>query len=348
MSSGLLYEPRSLWSIANVRVAEDAAGPTRVRLPKRHFFNGERYPIELRRLALCAVNYLVMDDTINFFQHAELAISVPQRYHLNTKRFLPVAGLTARPTWQPSTPFAPLSSNLWGQSMLNFDNPLYIAKNASIEWSLSAITPAAGMFEAMPEGVPAKMLYQEEGGLWPGSVRSHEVTLPPIGSVPIAGFQFDPLEKWPYPPFGAVAATAGANTFWDPRAYFSGNRFLQQEHTRDGSTKLTDMRVAIDQRAYDDLAVFAGVQPSPLHFRTGTRVRMGNGGTKAWWWRPGAPLALVFDRITPACVYELKEPVTLGPGEQLDIEMQFPSITGQDPAEYHVGVSFNGFAVIEG
>jgi hypothetical protein len=346
MSSGLLYEPRSLWSIANVRVAEDAPGPTRVRLPKRHFFNGERYPIELRRLSLCAVNYHLMDDTIRFFQHAELAISVPQRYHLNTKRFLPVAGLTARPTWQPSTPFAPLSSNLWGSSMLNFDNPLYIAKDAFIEWSLSAITPVSDSDVLDP--IHAKMLYQEEGGLWPGSVRSHEVELPFISTDVLPGFQFDPLEKWPFFPFGAPAVTGGTNIFWDPRGFFSGNRFLQQEHTRDGSTKLTDMRAAIDQRAYDELQVFAGVQPSPLHFRIGTRARMGNGGTKAWWWRPGAPLALVFDHITPACVYELKEPVTLGPGEQLDVEMLFPPIVGEDTAEYHVGISFNGFAVIEG
>ena len=347
MSSGLLYEPRSLWSIANVRVEEAAVGPTRVRLPKRHFFNGERYPLILKRVALCAVNYHLMDDTIRFFQEAELGISVPQRYHLNTKRFVPVGALTARPTWQPSTPFAPFASNLWGQSMLDFDNPLYIAKNAFMEWSLSAITPVPGATDVL-DGIPAKMLYQEVGGLWPGSVRSHEVTLPFISDDVLPGFQFDPLEKWPYPPFGAAAVSAGTNVFWDPDGFFSGNRFLQQEHTRDGSTQLTDMRAAIDQRAYDNLATFAGVQPSPLHFRIGTRVRMGNGGTKAWWWRPGAPLALVFDRITPALVYDLKESVTLGPGEQLDVEMLLPPIAGQDPAAYHIGISFNGFAVIEG
>lgn len=345
MSSGLLYEPRSLWSIANVKVVEDAPGPVRVRLPKRHFFNGERYPLILKRLALCAVNYALLDDTINFFQHAELGISVPQRYHLNTKRFVPVAGLTARPTWQPSTPFAPLSSNLWGQSMLNFDNPLYIAKDAFIEWSLSAITPVG---DTALDPVPAKMLYQEEGGLWPGSARTHEVELPFWNPNSMGSLQFDPLEKWPFPPADAASVGGDATVFWDPRGHFSGNRFLQQEHTRDGSTKLIDMRVAIDQRAYDDTVDLGVNQPSPLHFRIGTRARMGNGGTKAWWWRPGAPLALVFDHITPALVYELNESVTLGPGEQLDVEMLLPPIVGQDPAEYHIGISFNGFAVIEG
>jgi hypothetical protein len=167
-------------------------------------------------------------------------------------------------------------------------------------------------------------------------------------------------EKWPYPPdasFAPDAAPAGGSQWWPPEQTFDGRQFDAQESTRSGSTKLTDLRVHIDQRLYDtamQTAFATPEQPTPMSLRTGTRIRLVNGGTKAWWWRPGAPLALVFDHITPANVYELPEPITLGPEEHLEVELLFPAAFPQpdeeplEPTAYHLGVSLNGYAAIEG
>jgi hypothetical protein len=113
----------------------------------------------------------------------------------------------------------------------------------------------------------------------------------------------------------------------------------------------TDLRCFIDQRLYDQrlCAQFgAASRPSPLALRTGTRIRTTGTGSQNYWWRPGAPLALVFDHITPALVMRLSDPITLPPQDQLDVEMEFPGVPGSADTNFHVGVSFNGFATIEG
>jgi hypothetical protein len=78
---------------------------------------------------------------------------------------------------------------------------------------------------------------------------------------------------------------------------------------------------------------------------------MRNGGTGAYWWREGAPLALVCPTITPAQVYDLPEPITLGPGERLDVEVSSPGPTpmGEESIDsiYQIGVGLCGYASIE-
>ncbi len=91
---------------------------------------------------------------------------------------------------------------------------------------------------------------------------------------------------------------------------------------------------------------------SPLALKTPVRARMHNGGTGNWWWRPWAPLALVCPTITPAQVYDLPEPITLRPGDDLEIELQTPApitigLANVRP-QYTVGVSLCGYAAIEG
>jgi hypothetical protein len=72
----------------------------------------------------------------------------------------------------------------------------------------------------------------------------------------------------------------------------------------------------------------------------------------AWWWRPGAPLALVFDAQTPGLVYDLTHEITLEPGDTLALEMTFPpsAFGGENPQliPVHVGVALNGYSPIEG
>lgn len=369
-SEGVLYEPRSLWSIANVDITGNT-GPTRIRLPRRHFFNGERYPYQLKRIALCAVNFGFIDP-LSYHEGAaqlsacEVQISVPQRYHVNSKQFLVDASFMPRPTWAPRERLVggQQPSALWNQAMLKFDKAFYLPQRGSIEWSLSSFTPWRiddQSFQTL--GAFATMGYQEEGGLFMGSMRAKRVPLLFMDGTATSQIPADTEEKWPYPPDalfvpgGEPPLAGAAQGFWDPRGHYSARDFDRQESTRSGSTKLTDMRVAIDQRQMDaemQTAFATANQPCPLSLRTGTRVRTTSGGTNAWWWRPGAPLGLVFDHLTPANVYELPEMVTLRAGDQLEVEMTFPAPFPQSeppplaPSAYHIGIAFNGYAVIEG
>lgn len=394
MTEGFLYEPRSLWSIANIQAT---ALPQIVQLDKRHFFNGERYPITITRVTMAAINYLLVNtvqtgaplaanvganESSAVINRLRVSIAVPQRYHLNTKRRVLVAAAAPEPRFMPPTvltagvtPTDYVPSSLWGQCHLDFDKPLIIPRTGTLEWDLSAYTPfpnnttGGGNDQSAP--VFATMLWQEEGGLLPGSARTRRVALQPYtGDLS----QADPLEKWPYPVdgYGLGVALAAAGTpsvdWWGGQSRFPAagganqgapftpatpqGSFASQESTRAGSTRLLGMRTHIDQIAYDaDLATngFDGVpQASPLSLRTGCRVRSINGGSGAWWWRPGAPMALVLDTITPASVFKLPEPVTLGPGEQLDVEMEFPANIPDFATTFHVGIAFNGYAAIEG
>lgn len=379
MPEGLIYEPRSFWSIARVASSGEEQ---QVRLDKRHFFNGSRWPIQIRRMALMAVNYVLADDpvtvsptvleaTSQIVQKTRVSVGVPQRYHLNTKRsILDVVG--AQPTGQPPTLPVDLGSgdfftpsSLYGVSMLKLDQPMIIPRTGTFEWGLSAHTPWHGVNKGVDEDALTRawLLYQETGGLFGGSARARPVEL-----AAFTGNNVPTIEGWPYGPddFGvgipAAPALASAN-WWPPQSFFpaaggapdaNGQRntsFGAQESTRAGSTEITDLRCFIDQLDYDEGmdndGGFVDLRPSQLAMRTGCRIRSVNSGSKTWWWRPGAPLGLVFDYLTPANVYHLPEEITLGPGEQLDVEMVFPPHI-DDPTNFQIGIAFNGYAAIQG
>ena len=378
---GLIYEPRSLWSIARVASSSEKQ---LVRLDRRHFYNGGRWPIQIRRMALMAVNYVLADnptsilplgpdETSQIIQKTRVAVSVPQRYHLNAKRSVLSGGAGASPTGQPPAEPVDLGdaniftpSSLYGLSMLKLDKPMIIPRNGTIEWGLSAHSPWAitgGGSSAENVATRAWMLFQETGGLFAGSARARVVNL-----AAFTGNNTPTVESWPYgvDDFGAGIPTAAANpsnNWWPPQSFFpaaggapdaNGQRnttFAAQESTRAGSTEIGDMRCYIEQLDYDhnmdDDGGYADLRAAQLATRTGCRIRSVNGGSKTWWWRPGAPLGLVFDHISPANVYQMPKEITLGPGEQLEVEMVFPAQTS-DPTNYQIGISFNGFAAIQG
>jgi hypothetical protein len=365
VSEGLLYEPRSFWSIANV------AGQTydqTVRMDRRHFYNGGRYPIEIRRIAIAGVNYLLSgppiangavgwNESASVIERVRVSFAAPQRFYFSSRRTPLAAGMAPRATAQP--PVGAPSSSLWGQCNLTFDQPLVLPRTGTIELDLSAHTPwrrpgEVAVVEAEP--TQATVVWQEVGGMFAGSGRSHTMPLfTYTGPTHVA----DPAEKWPYPPDGYGTGGAPVNpsrNWWPAQSSFpaGGPRgFSRFESTRSGSTEVSELRTHIDQLDYDAAlgAAFGATRACPLSMRTGCRVRTVSGGSREYWWRPGAPLALVLDTITPALVYELHEPFTMPPGEQIVVEVEVPGSAvgqGQDQPTFHIGVSLNGFAAIEG
>lgn len=369
---GLIYEPRSFWSIATGSLA----GSSRlVELDRNHFMNGERWPVTIDRIAVGGINYLFRESiaaapmsAATVINKVGIRFSVPQRYHLNVGRAIRIGSLPAMSTGQHATPvdlnYGPghTASSTYGQCHLTFKKPLLIPKNAQIEWDLSAHTPGAR--EGFDENIATfcEMAYVELGGLTGSSMRARTVQL-----AAYTGNTVPTIEGWPYPPDSAAGGTAIApallsTNWWPPTSRFPAGggapdwlaqrntTFSAQEATRSGSTELVGMRTTIDQVILDiQNAVDGTPQPcSPLSMRMGCRVRTTNGGSSGhWWWRPGAPLALVFDTITPANVIRLQEPITLGPGEQLNVELEIPAGEVEEDQTYSIGVAFNGYATIE-
>jgi hypothetical protein len=375
MTSGLLYEPRALWSIGNFAQPDVGTYRNIQSLNRNHFMNVGKHPIELRRMTLSMVNYIFLQNPVGIstpwrecaqlINDISVRVSAPQRKTLS-KGFVLGSGCMPNPTSEPR-PVSPNTSSQWGQSMLRFDKPLMLPRMGTIEWGLSAFT---GVNDSNGQGLGnlsafATMVYQETQGLWPGSTRAFYTQLSNLSPAQQQQLITETEERWPYLLDGyagleSTKTLPGISTnWWPPTSHFNGKLFNQQESTRSGTTMLTDMRCHINQLIYDTILKIGwsdnghGATPMPLSTRIGTRVRTTNGGSGDWWWRPGAPLALVFDTITPAVVYALPEPIELEPGDTLAVDLSVPPArTGDDqtlaPTEYQIGISFNGFAAIEG
>lgn len=371
---GLLYEPRSLWSVQPLTLRDDGV-TQEVQFNRLHYYNGGKYPITINRVAIHGIGYDIRESSALTIKWASsgavqngvrLEVGVPFRQHYG-KNAIVINGIAPYPTGQiqpradigGASPYS--AASVFGQSVLNLDKPLYLPERGSIELGFGSIRRPAGGGPTGTRPPRGYAVWQEEGGLFAGSGRSFEwdvlaqgitnaaIITDPVNSVPEEG--------WPYaltPEQIGYALLAQTPTFWDPSAHFSSKRFNEQESTRGGATKITGLRVMLDQRDLD-LALAASLGNVPmaaLSGRIGTRAKTTNGGTKEDWWRPGAPMSLVLDSITPATVYPLPQPITLAPEDSLDIRAVIPPVTNLPQNDLlrtmNIGVSFNGFASIEG
>lgn len=375
---GILYEPRAFWDVARVRTNVNPSA--RVVLNRQNFLNGEPFPVTLTKLLMAPVNFKWREhvqaaapttvttyraDGASSLLTARVQLSVPQRQHYS-RRVLVTAGYTARPTWEPqirnSTGAGGLNlqfaSSLWNTCRWQFRRPMILPKLGTVEFDLASIvtldaaldaTPPAFSIvfdEGPPPGTPApgRLLLPGNGRLRPRTtlvVRSQSA-LPPL-------FGADP--------FGDGGGTPGSA--WDAQNRFSAEQFDQQNANASGSGPLQGFAVHFDQIDFDatlnanDVDAGANNNPiSPIALRIPCRARTRNGGTGHWWWRPGAPLALVCPTITPAQVYKLPVPITLQPGDSIEVELQTPLASTVDGnlinKTYQLGLSLTGYAAIEG
>ncbi len=83
-----------------------------------------------------------------------------------------------------------------------------------------------------------------------------------------------------------------------------------------------------------------------------------NGGTSAYWWRDGLPLAAACPTQTPGLVSDLARPITLQPNEGLRVtlpnlslhDIALPTVTPDEQIvrpQAIVYLSFTGYAVVE-
>lgn len=370
--SDLIYEPRAYWDVTSVPVASTDTAAQTVVLDPGHFYNGERYPVTIDRVCVSMINYArktfsdpagVTGPTAgynalsNILAGLKIVVSARQRqsysrYPIDLSAFVNT----------PSSPLSPYFgssdqqfSSFYGTVYRSFEPHLWMPKNGTIQFDL---TPFDGYLpvSATNDHVRATIAFHERGSIFNGSMRVFSYILRDAAS---ASAQ----------PFGAVLSpnalvpSQGPTTdsLWPPQHTINPREWKAQSPAAQGSAEFTGISVLIDQIDYDNRNLALAPPPaiSPMAMlaqRVGCRMRLSDGGTKAWFWRPGAPLALVFPDLTPALVCKLDKPITLGPGEQLEVEVTVPAVTtGTTNAgalalatTYEFGLALNGYAAIEG
>lgn len=370
MADGIIYEPRSIWDLQRA-----AAGETELVFDREHLMNGTRHPITLRRMAISPIGYILRRvsrginaptaqnswNGLHLINELRIRITAPFRQHYSRYE-IRLPGYQPRPRWPApvaATYAAAYASCLLGTSRLDFDHPLVVPRTAGLEFSMTGYLLPTGYAPADPTTRSrASVLWQEAGGSFAGAGRYRAGQL--VAEVNPA-VEFNPDSPVPLPPDG-MGANSGAGFSTDPWAngHFTAADFKAQDDVRQGTAKLTGLAVHIDQIDYDAAidalgAPFAGWPVAPNCLRVGTRVRSEVVGE--WWWRPGAPMGLVLDTITPALVYELPEPITLGPGDSLNVRAELPGTVAVSNPEggtdnvnpvINLGIAFNGEAAIEG
>jgi hypothetical protein len=360
--TGLIFEPRALWDVQ--RVVSTAEEQTVLFDTREAFMNGSRYPIEITEISLAPINYLAAADLAGAgrnsgqaaFNAAEMVLAVRQRQ--NYSRFpIRLPGYSAMPSQEPSTRFVNLastdlrnSSGLLGVSHKRFDRPLVLPQYGAVEIALSTYIGAA---PALATTAPPtfSVAWFESGGLLEGSSRT--LTRKPLRD---AASPESALYGQVIPFNGEIPSLLATNATFPPEHLFTTKEFRAQSPTAQGGQRFTGVTVQIDQIDYDAIFSGGGVPPvdapmTPLSLRTGCRVRTTDGGTKMDWWRPGAPIGLVLNTISAALTYRLPRPLTLEPGDQMEVELTVPPNTageGQQADTYSIGVALNGYAAIQG
>lgn len=377
---GFIYEPRGFWGYGRFDTETQNPSAMTVLLDRNHFYNGEKYPITLTHAITSPVNY-----TFDSFDGADptdpalfknnggaaiidsrMVLSVRQR-----QQYMRIPGLmqtmVPAPSWESEPLEAEGLDGVIRSPGINyyswdFDAAMVIPRLASIQFDFTAYTTpdwfTVGGPTALVRAIPA--WFQVGSGQFKGNAR--------IGaSLQTGGLTIFSKGAVPGPvPFTGDGFPLNANGqlqtggFWQPSAGFQPRDFQAQNQESEGSVPIVGFGVMIDQQAYDTALIAAGVPGAPptppriasLGSRIGTRVRMRQGGTGAWWWREGAPLALVCPTRTTGQVHSLTKPLTLGPGDNLEVELTFPErqVVGDETRNRvtQVGVSFLGYAAIEG
>lgn len=364
-----VHEPRALWTVVRQQAAEAASGlnATRVLVDKDHLRNVGRHPITLTHLSVCPINYFFRDfdnevtglsdvhNSQNILNVLDWFASAPYSVHI-TSRDGRIALRPAEGRANPGmlyTGVGAYASDLFGVSRWAFDKPLSLPRGCEIQFDLSTFTlPNLGFSSPFPTGtmVSAVSFDEVHTGIFGGNNRLRERAELPPSNPDGQGAPFG-LDG-----FASVQGTSMQR--WPAEGVFPSRIFSRQETNRGQErNSFAAFNVHFDQ-IDSDVLVQKMLAPAPDHpispasTRIAVRARVANGGSREWWWRPGAPVCLVCPTITPALVAELAEPITLGPGEQLEGEVQIP--VGPQVAQalyqptYQLGISLTGYASIEG
>lgn len=364
-----VHEPRVLWSSVEYSTLEATSRRPRERVDfrARDYLNGEHYPITLRHVVLDAP---ALFDTFTpavpgpftrqsraaWLGNVELTFRVRGVSSLN-RYYISPRGMSTVPTDEPVAPATlaqvQTSRRLFNTYRWRFHQPMHLPADGVIEFDLGGLLAITGTTGTSPTASIA--FDQIGGGFGNGSARTQRVPLSPTGPArldfPVDAYSIANTPQPPLPP-GIQA--------WPPTSRFNPRVFQAQNPNGAGSASVfSGFSVAIDQRSWDEAIVAnvplnsegaVGAAGAILPVRA--RVARGNGGSGAYWWRDGAPLSLVCPTMTSAHVVELTRPITLEPGQSLEVEATMPRTTffEEEPlnTKYALCVAFAGDARIYG
>lgn len=368
MANDLIYEPRAIWSVAHATPTVNNVS-VEIDFPRKDWHNGGRWPIVLEHLLIAPVGYLLEEyagavsppaansdrhDCSSSIQVEKLFITAPGRQHytlspLLTGAFSPQP--TADVSMRDSTTHG-YASGLFSVCRWDFKHALDQPRGYGMEFGF-------GGFLVQPNGTILdnahrplmRVAFFEKGGIWGGNAR----TIQPATFIDRQGGAGN---NFPFPADGLGSDPNAQGALRNP-VTVTGNDYRKRQASQAGREQLTGFAVHIDAIGYEDTvqaSAVVNVPGSPIaaeSLRTSVSCKTAAGVTDTDWWRPNAPLALVCPTITPAQVYKLREPIVLHPGDTLDVLAIVPggfhSATGQDIfPTYQLGVSFTGYAIIEG
>jgi len=377
LQSGVIYEPRVLWDVARqANVSVLSPGTNQIKFSKYNLRNGGQYPIELRQMLIAPVGYTFAEydgqhdpPTLStgdygacaaVLQKSSIMISVPNRQHYALEP-LQISTWLQEPTADVSMRYSvsdPGASGLHGVNRWTFDEDrcLILPRNAACTFQLG---PLLQQPDTNQNGVALASLAFYEDGVGHGGSRDFMRNSRARMVGPLQLHTDANTASYPFQAADGLGASAQGDTGveWPGDTQLTFQDYKHQEVARDGYNKVAGFSVAINQINFDDqilgsaLANASTGRMAPVSLRLPCRARC-DAMSQEWWWRDGAPLALVCPTLTPALVYRLPEPITLHKGDHLEVEMQSPGgrTFGQNNvfSIYQMGIGFAGYAAIRG
>jgi len=365
-SKHILYEPRAYWDVGTFLpdlVPTDTNQAQReIVFNKDSFRNISRNPVKLTKFNLCMVG-AASQDGLNLLSQASFFLSAPNRQSWS---FTPLEASTWKQDQKgdPSMLYSatPRVSGLMGTSRWMFDHHFELPRDGVIQFDVSGVGYTT---TESPNNVDGGAYYTfaffEDGGRFGGNARIRQRE--PIRECPVALALGQTAGIWPAGnlptfPYGYVPKGAGpfSSKTWADEGQFKTKTWRENEITRGQmGSRVAGFQVLVDQIETDDRVAANPLLPvpAPMATRLITRCRTTAGPTGEWWWREGAPLALVSPDAGPALTYTLPRPITLEPGDQLQLECLTPRVYLPEAEQFrlfpfNIGVSFTGFAEVSG
>lgn len=367
---GFLYEPRAFW---DVRTGTTDDGEGEFRFNSDNFYNGSKYPIVLTDIlfdggiswySAATAQRGLTDGVIRFSSSGNQPLTrgaIPLRSLVSPVAFEPPSPYAANPNLDtgivPQTGvWGDALGPLWNVCQWDFRHPLILPRAGALTFSIGSRVEADLGYEedAPPVGAYLQFFEGGDGGgdFYKGNARSFQVN---------DQFRCRNLSTWGRGTDFGDGTGDGTDQPFPPRSILSATEYRRQNVTQAGSTALRGFSLMLDQRAFNAYVndgAPATTRPAVQSRASATPVKAKTSGcgSQESWWRDGAPLSLVSPTRTPALVGRLPVPITLQPGDGLDLELVFPAGTRDfawDGSEstgrpnIYFGASFCGFAAIE-
>ena len=269
----------------------------------------------------------------------------------------------------PSGTRPDLAGDMLGVSQWQFDRPLHLGRRGAVEFALTGwfrsgaqvLGPAPPFLEDY-NAPPALDISPEATIAWVEQDRSMRFGRKFRRKGPFLLRDFHPDVAARYEDVArCLAGPLGFSSNVSPQASrelfplehdFRGKDYRKQEDNRGlDAVDVVGFTVTLNQLLHDVLVVKplppGPYKLAPFSWRVGTRARTTFGGTGRWWWKPGCPLALVAPTLGAAMAWRLPQPITLAPGEGLNVLLagaqEYFAAQGLD---IQVGVSVLGYAAV--